>query len=77
VLWRACCGTAQAAEAQIGRAGDDACRPEFFVLTIFVTKKITFRPMNDLIPDFDPKLGVVAYSVETTQLGVISYGVEL
>jgi hypothetical protein len=33
--------------------------------------------LKNLIPDLDPKLGVIAYDAEATQLGAIGYGPEL
>jgi hypothetical protein len=41
-----------------------------------VTKN-TFRPLEDLISDLDPMLGVVGHGAEVTQLGAIGYGAEL
>jgi hypothetical protein len=49
---------------------------KFFVFqSIF--EKIMFRPLNDLIIVFVPKLGAISCGVEPTRLGATGLGAEL
>jgi hypothetical protein len=49
----------------------------FCFFSHFCDKKITSRPLKDLIYDLDPILNVIGYGAKVTQLGAIGYGAKL
>jgi hypothetical protein len=42
--------------------------PDFFAFEPFILKKITFNPLDDVLPFFDPFLGIIGCGAEITLL---------
>jgi hypothetical protein len=51
--------------------------PSFFFILVYFLKKIMFKSLDNLMPFLDHILGVIGPDVETTHLGVMTYGAEV